>query len=89
MITKKHKSRMYNMKHEKVLTSSKMRISRAYQGEAGRRRVQIRNCQSTLLLRHSDQLQQSRTVQTLGSGHEDPGLLATPASTYDNAKWRA
>ena len=38
-ITKKRKSRMYNLKDEKVLTSSKMRISLAEQGEAGGKRI--------------------------------------------------
>ena len=44
MITKKHKSRMYNMKYRKVLTSGKMKISRADHEEAGRKRVQTDNC---------------------------------------------
>jgi len=44
MITKKHKSRMYNMKYKKVLTSGKMKISRADHEEAGRKRVRTGNC---------------------------------------------
>ena len=42
-ITKKRKSRMHNMKYGKILTNSKMRISRAKKGEAGRNRIQTRN----------------------------------------------
>ena len=43
-ITKKRKSEMYNIKYRKVLTSSKMRISRADQGEAETKRVWTSNC---------------------------------------------
>ena len=77
------------MKYGKVLTSSKMRISRAYQGEAGRRRVQIGNCNPRFCCATLISYSKTATVQTPGSGHEDPWLLATPASTYNKAKWHA
>ena len=38
------------------------------------------------LIRYS----KTTTIQTLGSGHEDPGLSkSNPVSIYDKASWRA
>ena len=77
------------MKYWKVLTSSKMRISRADQGEAERRRVQMATTNPRSRCATLIYYNKAAMVQTPGFGHEDPGLLATPASTYDKAKWRA
>ena len=78
------------MKYEKVLTNSKMRISLGHQGEAGRRKVRTGNRKFTLPLRTLINYSKAATVQTSGSGHEDPGLSASnPTSTYDKASWRA
>ena len=62
------------MKYGKVLTSSKRRISRADQGEAGRKRVRIGNRNPTLPLCTLISCSKATTVQTLGSGHEGAGL---------------
>jgi len=62
------------MKYGKVLTTNKMRISGADQGEAIRKRVRTSNRYFTLSLRTLIRYNKVTTVQTLGSGHEDPGL---------------
>ena len=67
-----------------------MRISRADQGrleERGSGQVTVNPCFCcTTLIRHS----KATTIQTPGSGHEDPRLSeSNPTSTYDKASWRA
>ena len=86
----KRKRRMYNIKYGKVLTSSKMKISRADQRMleergSGQATANPRSRCATLI-RYS----KAATIQTPGSGHEDPGLTeSNPASTYTKASWRA
>jgi len=62
--------------------SSNIRISRADQGEARRKRVRTGSRNPTLSLRTLISCSKATTVQILGSEHEDSGLLeSNPAST--------
>ena len=67
-----------------------MRISRADQAEAEERgsgqAIANPRLRCTIMIRYN----KATTIQTPGSGSEDPGLSeSNPASTYDKASWRA
>jgi len=78
------------MKYEKVLTGSKMRISRADQGGLEERGSGQATANSHFRYATLIRYNKAATVQTAGSRYEDSGLSeSNPASTYDKASWRA
>ena len=97
-ITKRYKSTI----HEGIYIVKAERCSRAARGTSRTKQEKsweevLRRCPSfcCTLITTGDPLcalisySQATMIQALESGHGNPGLLATPASTYTKARWRA